>query len=279
MSTTVITSLEKIDKLNETVARKTKQAVEAARGGKAQLAPEHVASGRKMSVAYSGFPVYQPRSHALVWAYCCVASLMLARGAPQLGVPMTVLCAAVMFLAYDLYSGVLHVVLDHPGNIALPFFGQACLEFQWHHHIPDDICKKDFWDVLGDLNVVVGLLTAIHFCWSSQWGADPLALVLTGCKLFMAYFGQYSHKSAHNVNHRGPVAKALQRAGLMISTKEHARHHAPPYELDFCLVGVCNPVIDAMRQVTTHPTVWLGLLVVWSVVDVKLLALALVAAV
>lgn len=34
-------------------------------------------------------------------------------------------------------SGVLHVVLDHPGNIALPFFGQACLEFQWHHHVPD----------------------------------------------------------------------------------------------------------------------------------------------
>jgi hypothetical protein len=45
-------------------------------------------------------------------------------------------------------------------------------------------------DVLGDLNVVVGLLTAIHVGWSSQWGTEPLALVLTGCKLFMAYFGQ-----------------------------------------------------------------------------------------
>lgn len=53
-----------------------------------------------------------------------------------------------------------------------------------------DICKKDFLDVLGDLNVVVGLLTAIHVGWSSQWGTEPLALVLTGCKLFMAYFGQ-----------------------------------------------------------------------------------------
>jgi hypothetical protein len=63
----------------------------------------------------------------------------------------------------------------------------------------------------------------------------------------------------------------------MISTKEHSLHHTPPYELDFCLVGVCNPIIDAMRKVTTHPTVWLGLLVVWSIVDVKLLAHALAA--
>jgi hypothetical protein len=63
----------------------------------------------------------------------------------------------------------------------------------------------------------------------------------------------------------------------MISTKEHSLHHTPPYELDFCLVGVCNPIIDAMRKVTTHPTVWLSLLVVWSIVDVKLLAHALAA--
>jgi hypothetical protein len=95
--------LEKINKLNETVARKTKQAVEAAHGDKAKLAPEHVASDRKMSVMFSGFPIYQPRSHALVWCYCGVAALMLLKGAPQLGPPMTVLCAAVMFLAYDLY--------------------------------------------------------------------------------------------------------------------------------------------------------------------------------
>jgi len=56
--------------------------------------------------------------------------------------------------------------------------------------LPADICKKDFMDVLGDLNVVVGLLTAIHLGWSSKGGTEPLALVLTGFKLFMAYFGQ-----------------------------------------------------------------------------------------
>ena len=92
---------------------------------------------------------------------------------------------------------------------------------------------------------------------------------------FLRTLRRYSHKSAHNINHRGPVAKALQNSGLMISTKEHSLHHTPPYELDFCLVGVCNPVIDAMRKVTTHPTVWLTLLFAWSVVDIKLLAHAL----
>ena len=59
---------------------------------------------------------------------------------------------------YDLYSGILHVVLDEPANISLPFIGQPCLEFQWHHFIPSDIAREHFLDVAGDLNIAVSIM-------------------------------------------------------------------------------------------------------------------------
>ena len=58
------------------------------------------------------------------------------------------------FLYYDFFSGVLHIVLDEPTFIGLPILGEPCLEFQWHHHLPDDLTQKSFLEVCGDLNLV-----------------------------------------------------------------------------------------------------------------------------
>ena len=69
--------------------------------------------------------------------------------------PLSCLCSiATMFLYYDFFSGVLHIVLDEPTFIGLPILGEPCLEFQWHHHIPDDLTQKSFLEVCGDLNLV-----------------------------------------------------------------------------------------------------------------------------
>ena len=135
--------------------------------------------------------------------------------------------------------------------------------------------RKPFLEVCGDLNVVVGILCSIHFCYSCQFGTEPVALLLTGCKLFMAYFGQFSHMSAHNVTGRGPIANGLQKAGIMISFKDHHSHHTPPHDTDFCLVGVCNPIIQAARSVCSNDTAWLALFLAWSILDVKLATAAI----
>lgn len=170
------------------------------------------------------------------------------------------------------FVGVLHVVLDHPGNIPLPVLGQPCLEFQWHHRIPDDIVRKDFVDVVGDLNVVCGILCGIHYAYSANMGTDAVAMQLTGLKLWMAYFGQFSHRSAHTASKLHPIPKALQQCGVMISVKDHKSHHTPPHDTDFCLIGVMNPIVALARRITTSNALWLTVFFAMSIFDIKAVA-------
>jgi palmitoyl-[glycerolipid] 3-(E)-desaturase len=313
----------KIQKLNARVTKLTKDAVEAAATAATanttngsttttNLPPHILRAQQPMTVLQSGAPIYQLRSATLVYGYCLLSMVLLTVGASQLHPLVTVLGLVTVFLGYDLYSGVLHVVFDHPENVHLPLIGQPCLEFQWHHWIPDDLVRKDFVDVCGDLNVVVAILMVVNLYLLDI--TNPLALFMGGMKIFMAYFGQFSHRSAHthsngsssngsssssssnsstrkssysysnnNLNSSfqdrlmqlvpstHTVASTLQSAGLMISRKDHAAHHKEPYDLDFCLIGVCNPIIDfARNKITTNNTVWLIVFAIWSIFDLMI---------
>mmetsp|Transcript_2996 Transcript_2996/g.6357 ORF Transcript_2996/g.6357 Transcript_2996/m.6357 type:complete len:317 (-) Transcript_2996:666-1616(-) len=263
--------LRQIDALNDRVTKLTKAAIANSQKSGIPLDPEYVHAQQPMTILIAGTPVYQLRSAELVYLYTTMALCLIAVGASKISLAATVLSMVTMFVGYDLYSGVLHVVLDHPGNIALPILGQPCLEFQWHHAIPDDLVRKDFVDVCGDLNVVVLILTAINLVLLDIQNASGVAMVVGGMKLVMAYFGQFSHRSAHSFGmSRAPVADWLQAKGFMISPKDHMAHHKPPHDLDFCLIGLCNPVIDVMRSVTTNNALWLALFLVWSIFDVVL---------
>jgi hypothetical protein len=259
----------KIIKLNERVTDVTNAKIAESEKKNEELTLEFVHSQQSMTALTAGLPVYVIRSAPLVYFYLALGVVLFIMGASQLNPLVSLVCMGTMFLGYDIYSGILHVVLDHPSNIALPVLGQACLEFQWHHSIPDDIVRKDFVDVCGDLNVVIGIISAINlFLLRDFVFTSSVAHVLCGSKIFMAYFGQFSHRSAHSVGTRlSAPAKWLQKTGFMISTKDHMNHHKPPYEEDYCLVGVCNPIIDAMRKVTHSNTAWLSIFFVWSIFD------------
>ena len=261
-----LTRQEKIDLLNERVVKITEKEVRESKASGRKLAPEFVHAQQKMTTLTAGAPVYQLRSAVMVYTYAISTALLIIKGATMLHPMTTLLCLITMFIGYDFYSGVLHVVLDHPDNIALPILGQPCLEFQWHHAIPDDIVRKDFVDVCGDLNVVVLILAAINLYLLDL--NSGVAMVIGGLKLWMAYFGQFSHKSAHAFGkERSQVAGWLQSCGFMISPKDHMAHHKPPHDIDFCLIGLCNPIIDALRVATTNNVAWLTLFFVWSVFD------------
>jgi hypothetical protein len=259
----------KIIKLNERVTDITNQKIAESEKKNEELALEFVHSQQPMTALTAGFPVYVIRSAPLVYFYLALGVVLFVMGASQLNPLVSLLCIGTMFLGYDIYSGILHVVLDHPSNIALPVLGQACFEFQWHHSIPDDLVRKDFVDVCGDLNVVIGIISAINlFLLRDFVFTSSVAHVLCGSKIFMAYFGQFSHRSAHSVGSKlSSPAKWLQKMGFMISTKDHMDHHKPPFDEDYCLIGVCNPLIDGMRKVTHSNTAWLSLFFVWSIFD------------
>lgn len=263
---TTLSRQEKIDLLNERVAKITAKEIQRAEAEGKPLALEFVHSQMKMTTLKAGAPVYQLRSASLVYLYALGTGLLILKGVSMLHPITSLLCFAVVFVGYDFYSGVLHVVLDHPNNIALPVLGQPCLEFQWHHAIPDDIVRKDFVDVCGDLNVVVFILAVINLLILDL--NSGVSMVIGGLKLWMAYYGQFSHKSAHSFGSaRNTVSSWMQKSGLMISPKDHMAHHKPPHDLDFCLIGICNPLIDLLRSVTTNNIAWLSLFFVWSIFD------------
>ena len=258
-----------IDALNDRVEKLTKVAIANAQKSGKPLDPEYVHAQQPMTILVAGTPVYQMRCAYMVYLYLLGTSVLIACGVSKISLVATAMSVTIMFVGYDLYSGILHVVLDHPNNISLPILGQPCLEFQWHHAIPDDLVRKNFVDVCGDLNTVVLILAIINCFLLDVQKASGVAMVIGGMKLWMAYFGQFSHMSAHSSGkQRTPVADWLQKYGFMISPKEHMAHHKPPHDLDFCLIGLCNPIIDAMRTVTTNNALWLVLFLVWSVFDV-----------
>jgi hypothetical protein len=118
-------------------------------------------------------------------------------------------------------------------------------------------------------------MCAIHILYSSQMGTRAVPLVLTALKLGMAYFGQFSHRSAHDFKSTCCVAKALQTAGLMIGRMEHKAHHKPPYDVDYCLMGVCNRPMDAARKAIPNDRAWLCIFLMWTIFDVKVLSWAI----
>ena len=188
--------------------------------------------------------------------------------------PLTCLTsAAVMFLYYDLLSGVLHVVLDEPTFISLPLIGEGCLEFQWHHHLPDDIYSKSFLEVCGDLNLVLSLILAKDLLLFRL--VNPTALCLSAAKVVMAYFGQLCHCMCHAPKSCRPGwVTSLQEMGVMLHPRDHATHHAK-YDDNFCIgSGLFNPLLRTLLPLGNKWT-WLAVFLALIVFDVSVINLIL----
>ena len=274
-----------IDRLNGIVSRKTAEMVASAQKSGDALSPE-VAS----MVVHPDQRVYKQR-----WIFMPVffaltsVSLVLFGGSTStgslslilfggttvtgLGARALVILATFLieFMWYDLFSGVLHVVLDNPDFIGVPILHEPCLEFQWHHHIPLDLTVKSYLEVCGDLNLVVSILFSIYLALGIYYKMNPTFCCLVGWKLLMAYFGQLCHCMSHMPSPYKPKwVNTLQNWGVMISTHEHNQHHKN-YDDSFCIgSGVCNPAIKAMRQVSTNKWLWLSMFIVLLLADVPL---------
>mmetsp|Transcript_49062 Transcript_49062/g.66851 ORF Transcript_49062/g.66851 Transcript_49062/m.66851 type:complete len:312 (-) Transcript_49062:647-1582(-) len=257
---------EYYSKLNE----KTRSIVESAQikakkdGTELPIHIQHAASG-----AY----VYPNRWNFLVPAFLGFALYLISQ-APTM---TSVACVfAIMYIWYDLYSGIVHVNLDDTRNLAgwkAIILFQGCLEFQWHHSIPIDIVSKPLYASCADLNVIVTICLVASIAMGNTSGTGG---ALTGCKLLWAYFGQHSHRQSHTMKVKcSPLDRFLQDAGIMISQTKHNGHHRPPHDENFCLIGFCDRPINMMLSVTTNDTLWFVLWLVATVGDVWLLNLIL----
>jgi hypothetical protein len=204
-----------------------------------------------------GTPIYVARSRLPVAIMSLAALVTTGSAIYETNLIAFACCLVCALVGYDLLSGFLHIVLDNPANLNMPVLGQPCLEFQMHHHFPTDLVQRPFLDVLGDLNTVVSIIVAWNFFLLDL--SNPIVRHMAGLKIIMAYYGQFSHRSAHTPSSaKSKVLEGLRSLGLMIPLEKHRSHHRPPHDKDFCLVGVANPVIDLLyNKVTRNRHVWM----------------------
>lgn len=140
------------------------------------------------------------RSELLVSAWVCVSLFFLVRyGIMELGVAPTIGAFTVMYFVLDFYSGVLHVVLDDEWNMNVPLLSQPAMEFQYHHHIPDDGCSRPFVEGMGDLNFIVFLHLALFTAMFVRGGSqDFMLLTAGGWKMLLAYWGIWNHRQVRS---------------------------------------------------------------------------------
>ena len=218
-----------------------------------------------------GAPVFKHRFTWLMYAYWAYTAYGLLT-APSL--PFLLGAFAVTYLYIELYGAVLHVNLDNPNFLTLPVLWEACLEFQWHHFVPHEICVRSYPQMARDINLVVGLhFVVAALCFSGL--ADPRVRTVVCCGIVNAYLLQWAHRQAHMLpSQRHPVADKLQQWGLLVSEEMHRAHHRT-YDTGFpVLSGLSDPLMTFLAKAVTNQWAWLVAFVIMTLAGLPCLVLA-----
>lgn len=141
----------------------------------------------------------------------------------------------------DILTGVFHWATDNYGSLETPLVGPACAAFQGHHKHPYTIVHRTFCNNVFKIGKLIGPLIALVLFLAPPGPAFFLTVALF-CQMMSQEFHKYSHMPP---NRHPPLVRRLQSAGLIISTKEHGRHHTSPYDGHYCIFnGWCNPILD-----------------------------------
>ncbi|KAH7546688.1 fatty acid desaturase 4-like 1, chloroplastic [Ziziphus jujuba] len=156
--------------------------------------------------------------------------------------PEPILAGLVGYVLADLGSGVYHWGIDNYGHASTPIFGSQIEAFQGHHKWPWTITRRQFANNLHALAraVTFTVLPIGLVC------DNPTVLSFVGVCSGCIMFSQQFHAWAHGTKSRLPPAVlALQDLGLLVSRSQHAAHHRPPYNNNYCIVsGVWNEFLD-----------------------------------
>ncbi|XP_074309563.1 fatty acid desaturase 4, chloroplastic-like [Silene latifolia] len=146
------------------------------------------------------------------------------------------------YILADLGSGVYHWGIDNYGGPKTPLVGAQIEAFQGHHKWPWTITKRQFANNLHALAQVITFTVLpmdliLH---------DPTQLAFVGSFAGCIMFSQQFHAWAHSTKSKLPqIVVALQDVGVLVSRSQHAAHHRPPYNGNYCIVsGVWNKYLD-----------------------------------
>lgn len=149
------------------------------------------------------------------------------------------------YVLSDLASGVYHWGIDNYGSAKTPILGSQIDAFQGHHKWPWTITRREFSNNLHALAraVTFTVLPIDLLC------NDPTTLAFVGICSGCIMFSQQFHAWAHGTKSKLPsIVLSLQDAGILVSRSQHASHHRPPYNNNYCIVsGIWNEYLDSSK--------------------------------
>jgi hypothetical protein len=158
-----------------------------------------------------------------------------------------------LYLA-DFISGLIHLFFDTRTITGHSKLDALCEAFHLHHQVPVEFLTMRSIELLhhGSVPIVPLLFSVFNYI-----HATPKKHILTQITtLYGLHVIQFVHHKTHYINHATPIEKDslygrflifLQENHIILSPKEHRRHHTEPYDTTFCLVnGWANPLLNAI---------------------------------
>ncbi|WVZ94687.1 hypothetical protein U9M48_040552 [Paspalum notatum var. saurae] len=127
--------------------------------------------------------------------------------------------------------------------------GAQIVAFHDHHIHPSTITRLE---PCNNLHVVAGVVAVALPVADAALSADgfPAAAhafpcALAACVTLSVQFHAWAHERPSRLP---PGVGALQAAGVLVSQSQHAGHHRPPYDSNYCTVsGMWNKVLDRYK--------------------------------
>ncbi|MEZ4332778.1 MAG: fatty acid desaturase CarF family protein [Myxococcota bacterium] len=184
---------------------------------------------------------------ASVWS---VAAVRLAWRDPSLDrLPAAAVGVLAGYLLADFIAGLVHWLADRHFDPETPVIGPLLIApFRAHHDDPLSITRHHLFEVLGNNALITLPVTAALLFFppvDSALDAFAAALALVGTLASVAtnLFHAWAHAQ------RPPwIARWLQRRRLVLTPRQHARHHRGLHDQAYCVTsGWLNPLLDRMR--------------------------------
>ncbi len=147
-------------------------------------------------------------------------------------------------LTADFITGMVHWFADTWFNENMPILGRRFLRpFRVHHVNPRDFVRRDFVDINGDTAMLVIPILILMTWIPLNVFVGQIANVFLMALCAISLLANQFHKWAHMSN-PPRIVRWLQRRRLILSKRDHARHHAPPHTTNYCIaLGWCNPIL------------------------------------
>jgi ubiquitin-conjugating enzyme E2 variant len=161
--------------------------------------------------------------------------------------PLAAFCGV---LFADFISGFVHWLFDSWGSVDTPVVGALAIRtFREHHVDQKSITRHDFVETNGhniSLSVPVSVI-GIYALWSAPTLENTFVGMWMAATGFFVAMTSQIHKWAHMDSPPAMIAW-MQRVRLILSAPHHAKHHAAPFDRNYCItVGWMNGPLRAVR--------------------------------